>query len=985
MADNTVSILATLRDQVSGPLGKIVTGFGGLKSSLEGVRQRLSPLTSGFGGLISSLVLLGEARKSIAAAEDAVEAETRLLTALRGRRDLLEQIKAITTDLQGKTVFDGDDLNKVATQLINAGVAVGDLNRFLSLTTNIAAATGTSLTSAARGLALLNQGESAGSLARLVPELRDVLKESEGGAEALALLEERFKGFASAIASTDFGKAKQQINLIGDEEERLGAVLIKVKVAILTGILPAFRALANFLESSFGQEVIATFTSVLGFVLQFAPAILGVIAAAKAFSFITWIGGLISALGPVLLIVGAVVGLVAIFDALGVDFELVGFLAGLLLDVVIDLVKSFFNGAKSAEDLFDVLITRSKQAGNFLLTYIIKPIGAFLEGLLKSILAVGKLAAAGLKLAFFGIVVAVGAVFETLVKAVAFGIDQITNSAADLLFKLPGVSKEVADAIRTNLEAGVPKFTLGEESLQQAADDAKAAGQAFIDAFPNAFAELSGDIDKLSEENNKLEAELDKRQEARAAKKAEEFKRTESEKSKTEIKAKEDTLKQIQLLEEKNRKILEGKDESSLQRRRETRTQELERALSLEQISFEEFIKEREQLELAPIDAIIVKRGEIIAKLVEEKLQLINNKGELQDILAKTQQLGELYAKQAEDADTRKAKDNELRDLRIANDKKVLDAARKSLKELLDDAENARQRFDDRVSNIRERVAQGFLFPAEGAEKEQAALDTLNSSLGRYEDRIETLIEKNPELATELGRVAEEMEILRTQVERTSQSVEDFERGFIAGASNVISAGANLRTAGIELGETFATDVSGAIVDSITEADFSWQQFAVNFLKLIAKMIIQLILFRAIATALGVPVGFNKGGLVQGFAEGGHVPGPRVNRDIVNARLTPHEFVQPVPAVDFYGVEIMEAMRHRLIPRALFKGIGGLSAAANRSGLLNGGGSVSGSVGGGSTLVANEQTLERILRGGKAALLRHIGENSAEYRGVLQR
>lgn len=53
---------------------------------------------------------------------------------------------------------------------------------------------------------------------------------------------------------------------------------------------------------------------------------------------------------------------------------------------------------------------------------------------------------------------------------------------------------------------------------------------------------------------------------------------------------------------------------------------------------------------------------------------------------------------------------------------------------------------------------------------------------------------------------------------------------------------------------------------------------------------------------------------VQGFAQGGPVSGPS-GTDVIPARLTAGEYVQPTNAVNYYGVQAMEAIRSRLLPR----------------------------------------------------------------------
>ncbi|MFT4227078.1 MAG: phage tail tape measure protein [Micropruina sp.] len=60
------------------------------------------------------------------------------------------------------------------------------------------------------------------------------------------------------------------------------------------------------------------------------------------------------------------------------------------------------------------------------------------------------------------------------------------------------------------------------------------------------------------------------------------------------------------------------------------------------------------------------------------------------------------------------------------------------------------------------------------------------------------------------------------------------------------------------------------------------------------------------------------------LAAGGQVSGwsPHDKADNIPAMLTAREFVHPVAAVDYYGVNVMEALRRQLIPRQFFSAIG---------------------------------------------------------------
>lgn len=64
---------------------------------------------------------------------------------------------------------------------------------------------------------------------------------------------------------------------------------------------------------------------------------------------------------------------------------------------------------------------------------------------------------------------------------------------------------------------------------------------------------------------------------------------------------------------------------------------------------------------------------------------------------------------------------------------------------------------------------------------------------------------------------------------------------------------------------------------------------------------------------------------IPGRAMGGEIPGSSPNKraDNVLIRATAGEYMQQVDAVDYYGLDVMEAMNQRLIPRDFFAGLAG--------------------------------------------------------------
>lgn len=68
--------------------------------------------------------------------------------------------------------------------------------------------------------------------------------------------------------------------------------------------------------------------------------------------------------------------------------------------------------------------------------------------------------------------------------------------------------------------------------------------------------------------------------------------------------------------------------------------------------------------------------------------------------------------------------------------------------------------------------------------------------------------------------------------------------------------------------------------------------------------------------------GYSIGGKIRGYDDGGRVPGhsPHSKADNVLIRATAGEYMQPVDTVRYYGVQAMEAIRRKLIPKDFLSG-----------------------------------------------------------------
>jgi hypothetical protein len=121
------------------------------------------------------------------------------------------------------------------------------------------------------------------------------------------------------------------------------------------------------------------------------------------------------------------------------------------------------------------------------------------------------------------------------------------------------------------------------------------------------------------------------------------------------------------------------------------------------------------------------------------------------------------------------------------------------------------------------------------------------------------------------------------------------------------------------------TDAFMAFADGSKSAGEAFKDFARTFLQELARMIMQQMIFNALRTlALGdggqVPAttGMADGGAIGKYAPGGKIRGysRHPKEDNIPIMATAGEFMQPVRAVQYYGLDFMEAVRTLSFPKS---------------------------------------------------------------------
>lgn len=210
---------------------------------------------------------------------------------------------------QGKLLGVADDeLRPVLGKLVTQTKSVTKAQELASLAMDVAAATGKPLATVSESIAKAAGGQTK-ALAKLSPELRDMIKDGMSAEEAMAKLSETFGGAATTKANTAQGQFQRLSLSLSETKETIGAALLP----IIEKVLPVLTAFGNW-----ASENTTTFLVIAGAIGGIAAAVLLVNGAmtawsaiTKAFTAIQAAFNAVMAMNPITLMVIGIAALVA--------------------------------------------------------------------------------------------------------------------------------------------------------------------------------------------------------------------------------------------------------------------------------------------------------------------------------------------------------------------------------------------------------------------------------------------------------------------------------------------------------------------------------------------------------------------------------------------------------------------------------------------------------------------------------------------------
>lgn len=251
------------------------------------------------------------ATASVAAANTQLQAEAKLLNALKGREDVQKRLMVQASKTQSRTLFGDEAIIEQQAYLAALGLSEQQINDTIEAAVQLSAALGMDLTSAVKNLAK-TYGGMTGELGESIPALKNFTKEQLKAGDAIGYVNANYKGFAESAAETGTGSLTQLQNKLGDLAEKIGTVLIPVLEKVIVVLEKFVDALSKLPDGAQTAVVgLGVFLAAIGPILSglssMTTLLTGVVG--KLGSLSTAAAGAASSLGPVVAAIAALFGL----------------------------------------------------------------------------------------------------------------------------------------------------------------------------------------------------------------------------------------------------------------------------------------------------------------------------------------------------------------------------------------------------------------------------------------------------------------------------------------------------------------------------------------------------------------------------------------------------------------------------------------------------------------------------------------------------
>lgn len=255
--------LASLKIKIDADGAQAIKELKSVEKKVKDIAQSMKKIGSAMTKYVTG-PLVALAAVSIKTADTQLQAEAKLLNALKGREAAQKRLIAQASEIQGRSLFGDEEIINQQAILASMGRTEQQIRDIIEASVQLASATGMSLDSAVKNLAK-TYGGLAGELGESIPALRSLTKEQLMNGDAVKYILNEYKGFAETAANVGAGSLVQLKNKFGDLTEQIGIILLPALnklVDILSSIVDWLSGLSD--ETKTVIVAIAALTAAIG-------------------------------------------------------------------------------------------------------------------------------------------------------------------------------------------------------------------------------------------------------------------------------------------------------------------------------------------------------------------------------------------------------------------------------------------------------------------------------------------------------------------------------------------------------------------------------------------------------------------------------------------------------------------------------------------------------------------------------------------------
>lgn len=282
--------VADLLIKIGADIYEFKTSTGDVKKQLNALGKDLQ----GFGKSMSmyfTAPITAAAGAAVHLADVQMQAEQRLLTALKGKENVQKRLIKQAGELQSRSTLGDEAIIGQQAFLASLGMTEQKIGKVIEASAQLSAATGMTLDGAVKNLAK-TYGGLTGELGESIPALKQFTAEQLKNGAAVEYVMSNYKGYAETIAGTGLGPLLQLKNTLGDLGEEIGTILMPV-VQKIVGWLQNF---VTWLQS-LSPATKTTIVVIGGLVAAIGPLSFGLGAVIKMLPLLTT--GFTAMLGPI--------------------------------------------------------------------------------------------------------------------------------------------------------------------------------------------------------------------------------------------------------------------------------------------------------------------------------------------------------------------------------------------------------------------------------------------------------------------------------------------------------------------------------------------------------------------------------------------------------------------------------------------------------------------------------------------------------------